>query len=176
MGTMQFFDWVNRHARLVVVVVVVAALGLGALAPIVADTNDSNFDPAGEVFDQVDLSPVFRCNGGSRVELVANEHFDARPQTRNGLPLKGLVDQGAQAAMIRFIFGEHVLRHLLKDTRQQQLQKQEVRLTCILRVAAEQLVVLENLIHSVIRCHEPGLADDRQPGGNKTSLVTEPPE
>ncbi len=62
MGTMQFFDWVNRHARLVVVVVVVAALGLGVVAPIVADTNDPSFDPTGEVFDVYARAAPTRCS------------------------------------------------------------------------------------------------------------------
>ena len=49
--TGRFFGWVNQHARLVVLVVVGAALTLGAIAPTVADSNDPNFDPSGEIFD-----------------------------------------------------------------------------------------------------------------------------
>jgi len=48
---MKLFDWINRHARGVVLTVVVAALALGAVASSVADTSDPNFDPAGQVFD-----------------------------------------------------------------------------------------------------------------------------
>ena len=49
--TGRFFGCVNQHARLVVLVVVGAALTLGAIAPTVADSNDPNFDPSGEIFD-----------------------------------------------------------------------------------------------------------------------------
>ena len=47
----RFFGWLNRHARVVVLGVVVAALALGAFAPIVADGDDPNFDPAGTIFN-----------------------------------------------------------------------------------------------------------------------------
>ena len=47
----RFFPWVNRHARLVIFVVVAAALTLGAIAPSIADTEEPNFDPSGQIFD-----------------------------------------------------------------------------------------------------------------------------
>lgn len=50
------FEWVNRHAVLVGVAIVLGALTLGAAAPIVADSSDANFDPSGEVFDLYDRS------------------------------------------------------------------------------------------------------------------------
>ena len=49
--TTRIFEWVNRHAALVITAVVLAALTLGVAAPIVANSDDPNFDPAGEVFD-----------------------------------------------------------------------------------------------------------------------------
>ncbi len=45
------FDWIGRNARLVVVVVLATVLGLGVAGPLVANTDDPDFDPAGEVFD-----------------------------------------------------------------------------------------------------------------------------
>ena len=47
----RFFEWVNRHAQLVGTAVVLIALTLGVTASMVADTNDANFEPSGEVFD-----------------------------------------------------------------------------------------------------------------------------
>ncbi len=47
----RFFEWVNRHARLVAAAVVLIALTLGWSASMVANTNDANFEPSGEVFD-----------------------------------------------------------------------------------------------------------------------------
>jgi len=47
----RFFEWINRHAALVIGAVVLIALALGAAAPLVANTEDPNFDPSGEVFD-----------------------------------------------------------------------------------------------------------------------------
>lgn len=49
-----FFGWINRHARLVVGLVVVTALVLGGVATQSADTDDPNFDPNGAVFELAD--------------------------------------------------------------------------------------------------------------------------
>ena len=49
--TYRAFGWINRHARLVLVGVLLSVLTLGVVGPIVADTDEPNFDPAGEIFD-----------------------------------------------------------------------------------------------------------------------------
>lgn len=49
--TYRVFDWVGRHARLVAFGALLAALTLGIVGTLVADTNDADFDPSGEVFD-----------------------------------------------------------------------------------------------------------------------------
>lgn len=45
------FEWVNRHAVFVVGAVVLIALALGATAPLVANTDEPEFDPSAEIFD-----------------------------------------------------------------------------------------------------------------------------
>ncbi|MFQ5967375.1 MAG: MMPL family transporter [Acidimicrobiia bacterium] len=50
-GNYRFFEWVNRHARPVGAAVVIIALTLGVTASMVANTDDADFEPAGEVFD-----------------------------------------------------------------------------------------------------------------------------
>ncbi len=50
----RIFEWVNSHARIVGIAVVLGALALGIAAPLVADTDEPNFDPNGEVFQLYD--------------------------------------------------------------------------------------------------------------------------
>ena len=47
----RVFDWINRHARLVLVAALLGALTLGIVGPMIADTDEPSFDPKGEVFD-----------------------------------------------------------------------------------------------------------------------------
>ncbi len=49
--TYRIFDWVNRHARIVLVAALLGALTLGVVGPMIADTDEPSFDPSGEVFD-----------------------------------------------------------------------------------------------------------------------------
>ena len=45
------FEWINRHARSIIGVALLAALVLGAIAPVVADSDEPSFDPEGGVFE-----------------------------------------------------------------------------------------------------------------------------
>ena len=49
--TYRAFDWINRHARLVIVAVLLGALTLGFVGSTLANTDEPNFDPSGEIFD-----------------------------------------------------------------------------------------------------------------------------
>lgn len=49
--TYRFFEWVGRHVRSVTALALVLAIGLAVAGSFVADTDDANFDPPGEVFD-----------------------------------------------------------------------------------------------------------------------------
>ena len=53
-GIYRAFDWVNRHARLMISGVIVAVLALGLAGSIVANGDEPNFDPAGEIFETAD--------------------------------------------------------------------------------------------------------------------------
>lgn len=52
--TGRTFGWVNRHARLVIVGVLLGALTLGFVGSSVANTDEPSFDPQGKVFDVAD--------------------------------------------------------------------------------------------------------------------------
>lgn len=45
------FDFIGRRIGLVAVIALVVAVGLGVVGPLVASTDEPNFDPAGEVYD-----------------------------------------------------------------------------------------------------------------------------
>lgn len=47
----RFFDHVGRRIKLIVVAALLLVIGLGVAGPILANTDEPNFDPAGEVFD-----------------------------------------------------------------------------------------------------------------------------
>ena len=49
--TYRFYDWVGRHTAIVVAAVLLVVIGLGVAGPILADTEDADFDPGGEIFD-----------------------------------------------------------------------------------------------------------------------------
>lgn len=50
-NTYRAFDWINRHARLVIVAVLLGALTLGIVGSTITNTDEPNFDPSGEIFD-----------------------------------------------------------------------------------------------------------------------------
>lgn len=59
--THRFFAFTNRHARSVIAVGAILALVLGGLFSVVANTDDSSFDPEGEIYtllDQADSTLV----------------------------------------------------------------------------------------------------------------------
>ena len=67
------FERINRNARWVVAALVVAALGLGVIGPMVADTSDPDFDPSGPVFEiteRADSTLVSESTVGSSAFLV----------------------------------------------------------------------------------------------------------
>jgi predicted RND superfamily exporter protein len=45
------FEWVSRHAGIVLAVALVSVLALGVAGPLVADQSEPNFDPPGEIFE-----------------------------------------------------------------------------------------------------------------------------
>ena len=45
------FDFISRRIGIVAVAAMVVAIGLGVVGPLVASTDEPNFDPAGEVYD-----------------------------------------------------------------------------------------------------------------------------
>jgi len=47
----RLYDWIGRHARSVTVLALVLAIGLAVGGSMVANTNDADFDPPGEVFE-----------------------------------------------------------------------------------------------------------------------------
>ena len=53
-ATYRAFDWINRHARVVIVGVLIGALTLGFVGSTIADNDEPNFDPSGEIFDVAD--------------------------------------------------------------------------------------------------------------------------
>ncbi len=68
--TTRVFEWVNRHAGLVIAAVVLTALALGVAAPMVANSDEPDFDPSGEVFDLYDRSGE-TLNSESTIESAA---------------------------------------------------------------------------------------------------------
>ena len=61
----RFFEWINGHARFVVLIVVATTLTLGAIAPMIADSDEPNFDPSGEIFDNYNRSEDLLRSGSS---------------------------------------------------------------------------------------------------------------
>jgi predicted RND superfamily exporter protein len=47
----RLFDLIGRRIGLVTLALVIAVIGLGVVGPMVANTDEPNFDPSGEVFD-----------------------------------------------------------------------------------------------------------------------------
>jgi predicted RND superfamily exporter protein len=49
--THRIYDWVGRHIRLVAAALVLVVIGLGVIGPVVANSDEPNFDPGGEMFE-----------------------------------------------------------------------------------------------------------------------------
>jgi predicted RND superfamily exporter protein len=49
--TFRFYDWAGRHIRVLAAALVLVVIGLGVAGPLVADTDEPNFDPNGEMFE-----------------------------------------------------------------------------------------------------------------------------
>ena len=49
--TFRFYDWAGRHIRLLAATLVLVVIGLGVAGPLVANTDEPNFDPSGEMFE-----------------------------------------------------------------------------------------------------------------------------
>ena len=52
--TYRVFDLVGRKVGLVVIGVMLVVISLGLVGPMIANTDEPNFDPQGEVFDTFD--------------------------------------------------------------------------------------------------------------------------
>ena len=48
--TYRTFRWIGNHIRFVAVIALLVAVGLGVVGPIVANTDEPNFDPDGEIY------------------------------------------------------------------------------------------------------------------------------
>lgn len=48
--TYTIYNWIGGHARVVAVAALLIAIGLGVLGPMVANTDEPNFDPSGDIF------------------------------------------------------------------------------------------------------------------------------
>ena len=48
------FGWINRHIGVLSLVLVLAAVGFAIVGSLVADTDEPNFSPAGEIYDTED--------------------------------------------------------------------------------------------------------------------------
>ena len=46
----RMYDWVNRHAAIVTVVLIVGIIGIGTAGVMTADTSEPSFDPEAEIF------------------------------------------------------------------------------------------------------------------------------
>jgi hypothetical protein len=57
--TYMDYDLIGSHARVVAVGALLVAIGLGIIGPMVANTEEPNFDPGGEIFTAVDLPSLF---------------------------------------------------------------------------------------------------------------------
>lgn len=49
--TYRLFEWINNHIGLVATVAIVLGLALGAIGPLVANDEDVNFSPSGELYE-----------------------------------------------------------------------------------------------------------------------------
>ena len=71
--TTRFFEWISRHTRPIVAITVLAALTLGGLFAVVADTSESQFDPEGEIYtlqEKADTTLVSESTIGNATFLV----------------------------------------------------------------------------------------------------------
>lgn len=50
----RMYDWIGRHIRLVAVIGLLAVLALGVVGPMVANTDEPNFDPSGPLYEAAD--------------------------------------------------------------------------------------------------------------------------
>ena len=76
-GTARFFEWIGRYVRPIVAVTVLVALALGGLFAVVADTDEPQFDPEGEIYtmqERAEATLVSESTIGSATFLV--EAFD----------------------------------------------------------------------------------------------------
>ncbi len=48
--TYRVYNWIGSHVRVVAVAALLVAIGLGVIGPMVANTEEPNFDPDGEIF------------------------------------------------------------------------------------------------------------------------------
>lgn len=71
--TTKFFEWANRHVRVIVAATVLVALALGGIYSVVANTDEPQFDPEGEIYtllERADATLVSESTIGSATFLV----------------------------------------------------------------------------------------------------------
>jgi hypothetical protein len=51
--TYRVYNWIGGHVRVVAVAALFVAIGLGVFGPMVANTEEANFDPDGDAFCQI---------------------------------------------------------------------------------------------------------------------------
>ncbi|MGI9586327.1 MAG: MMPL family transporter [Acidimicrobiia bacterium] len=84
----RMYNWVGSHIALVAVATLIAVMGLGVVGPMVANTDEPNFDPAGEVFDTlayVDGTLQGQSSVETAVFLVEAPNGGANVLTREAL-------------------------------------------------------------------------------------------
>ena len=68
--TDRIYDWIGGHIRFVVGGALLLVLVLGIVGPLVADTDEPNFDPKGELFDVAERAAV-TLRGESTMETAS---------------------------------------------------------------------------------------------------------
>ncbi|WP_287095525.1 hypothetical protein [Mesorhizobium sp.] len=131
--------------------------------------NDRKRQIATELGHEIDLRSFLHL-----VEKPIGYLRDHRLHGLDRLALKRLVNEAAQAAVLRVVMAEHILRQKADGPRQESEYPRLCSAPCVGRVASEARVILQQRCAGVM-CHgEPCAADNRQLHANDWPLGAHP--
>jgi hypothetical protein len=79
----RVYNWIGGRVRWVAVAVLLVAIGLGVAGPMIANTDEPNFDPDGEIF--MTLEDVDATLGGDSTIRIATWLVESRDEGANVL-------------------------------------------------------------------------------------------
>ena len=112
--------------------------------------------------------------GDEPVERLVGQRLQARAERLDALPLERLIDQPAQAAVVRRVAEQHVGRQRLHAPRQPSDEGAHPAVPGRDRAVHEAVVVTQQVVHRVVGRRHPGVAEQGEPHADHRPQLAHP--